>query len=93
MFFSFETLGQDVFLNYNQKYSSSWQFEYKQIFQKIDLKEDKIRVTDKYGQPYIFALFYLKFPPKEFRETVNYNPPDKWGFSTVSSFANFEFRP
>lgn len=79
---------QDFIRNYNLKTSSDWQYEYKEIFSNA--KEGF--VTDKYGEPYIFALYYLKYPPSEFRSTVKYNPPDKWGFSTVESFGPFKFK-
>ncbi|MEK7550231.1 MAG: glycosyltransferase family 39 protein [Patescibacteria group bacterium] len=77
----------DFVTNYNLKTSNDWQYEYKEIF--LTTKEGI--VTDKYAQPYIFALYYLKYPPAEFRRTVKYNPPDKWGFSTVESFGQFKF--
>ena len=73
---------------YNLLTSADWQYPYKLIF--ANQKEGL--VTDKYAQPYIFALFYLKYPPEKFRETVKYNPVDKWGFSLVSSFDNFQFK-
>lgn len=91
-FFSFEQYGQDFLLKYNTPTSSDWQFEYKEIFTNYKVSNEKTVITDKYAQPYIFALFYLKYPPQEFRKTVKYNPPDKWGFSTVASFGKFEFK-
>lgn len=87
-FFSFEQYGQDFLLKYNSLTASDWQYEYKEIFSKT---KDGV-ITDKYAQPYIFALFYLKYPPEEFRNSVKYNSPDKWGFSTVASFGNFIFK-
>jgi 4-amino-4-deoxy-L-arabinose transferase-like glycosyltransferase len=78
----------DFITTYNSKTSSAWQYEYKEIF----AKQTSGIVTDKYAQPYIFALYYLKYPPEKFRQTVKYNPVDKWGFSTVKSFGNFEFK-
>ena len=73
---------------YQNASASDWQYEYKQIF--INKKSGV--VTDKYAQPYIFALFYQQILPSEFRSTVKYNPPDKWGVSLVSSFNGYEFR-
>lgn len=73
---------------YPAQSSSDWQYEYKEIF--ANQKEGI--VTDKYAQPYIFALFYLKYPPDKFKQTVKYNPVDRWGFSLVSSFNGFEFK-
>ena len=49
-------------------------------------------ISDNYAQPYIFALYYSRTPPNQFLKTVNYNPVDKWGFSTVASFNNLVFK-
>lgn len=70
-----------------------WQYDYKKIFLSLDLnsKEGKFRISEKWGQPYIFALFYLKYDPERFRSEVLRNSPDKWGFSTVKGFGPFEF--
>lgn len=86
--FSFGLYFRDFVQKYNQETASDWQYQYKEIF--ADTRSGV--VTDKYGEPYIFALYYLKYPPQGFRKTVKYNPPDKWGFSTVKSFGQFEFK-
>lgn len=78
----------DFATKYQNLSADDWQYQYKEIFSV----QEKGIVTDEYAQPYIFALFYQKYPPAEFRKTVKYNPPDKWGFSLVSSFGDFEFR-
>ncbi len=72
---------------YNLLTSTDWQYPYKEIF--TTQKEGK--VSDKYAQPYIFALFYGKVDPKVFIETKKLNPVSDWGFSTVKSFDKFEF--
>lgn len=79
---------KDFISVYPAQSASDWQYEYKEIF--TNQKEGF--VTEKYAQPYIFALFYLKYPPDKFRQTVKYNPVDRWGFSLVSSFNSFEFK-
>lgn len=74
--------------------ADSWQYGYKKIFTDPNLKSDKrekINISDENGQPYIFALFYLKYDPEKFRDEVVRNSVDKWGFSTVKSFGKFEF--
>jgi 4-amino-4-deoxy-L-arabinose transferase-like glycosyltransferase len=83
----FENYVVDFATKYSSETSSDWQYQYKEIFanQKSGV------VTDKYGQPYIFALYYLKYHPSKFREDVKYNPVENWGFSTVKSFNGFEF--
>lgn len=79
---------------YPQKSVDYWQLNYKKIFTdpKIQLNgENKIYISDREGQPYIFALFYLQYDPQKFRAEVVRNTVDKWGFSTVSKFGRFEF--
>lgn len=78
---------------YPLKAANDWQLNYKKIFTdpKLQLNEDKIYISDKNGQPYIFALFYLKYDPVKFRMEVVRNSVDKWGFSTVKKFGKFEF--
>lgn len=91
-FFSFYFL--DFIRNYNFRSSFDWQYPYEVIFKdksKEFKKYDKIFVSDELGQPYIFALYYLKYPPQDFLKTVEYNTPDKWGHSLVKSFDNFIF--
>ncbi len=83
------------FLNiYPEESSKDWQYEYKRIYTDYGNtfdKYDRILISDKYAQPYIFALFYLKIDPDNFRQTVVRNPVDQWGFSTVKKFGKFEF--
>lgn len=80
---------RDFITKYNTKTLSDWQYEYKQIF----LTTNSGLVTDKYAQPYIFALYYLKYPPEKFREEVKLNQVSEWGFSKVASFNGFQFKP
>ena len=72
---------------YNNLSHSAWQSEYKQIFEK----QKEGCVSDKFAQPYIFALFYHKVDPYYFRQTKILNEISDWGFSTVKSFGNFDF--
>lgn len=83
------------FINiYPVQSSKEWQYGYKKIFTdyKDDFqKYDRVIITDQYAQPYIFALFYLKYDPEKFRLEVVRNSVDQWGFSTVKKFGKFEF--
>jgi 4-amino-4-deoxy-L-arabinose transferase-like glycosyltransferase len=84
----------DYLLSYSTKYSVHWQYGYKKIFEGYKDEFDnyeKVYISDKYAQPYIFALYYLKYNPGSFRESVRYNSSDKWSFSNVASFSNFIF--
>ncbi len=84
------------FLNqYKNLTSSAWQYGYKQVFENYAGefgKYNRIVISDSYAQPYIFALYYLNYPPEKFWLTVKYNSVDRWGFSAVGSFDKFEFK-
>ncbi|KKS90835.1 MAG: hypothetical protein UV66_C0001G0192 [Candidatus Woesebacteria bacterium GW2011_GWA1_43_12] len=86
-YLSFELYIQDFITKYPTQSAGAWQYEYKQIFEK----QRSGIVTDKYAQPYIFALYYLKYPPEKFRGEVKLNPVSNWGFSKVVSFDGFQF--
>jgi len=73
--------------SYNRLTAQDWQSPYKEIFSRQKSGE----VTDKYGQPYIFALFYNEVDPREFWATKKLNPVSDWGFSTIASFDDFQF--
>lgn len=80
--------------NYSKQSSEDWQYGYKKIFvdYKNDFSEfDRVVISDEFAQPYIFALFYLKYKPNDFWNSVKYNSVDQWGFSTVSEFGKFKF--
>ena len=84
---SYELYAIDFLTKYSAKTAPDWQYQYKEIF--ADQKSGV--VTDEYGQPYIFALYYLKYPPERFRQEVKLNPVSEWGFSKAASFNSFEF--
>ncbi len=48
-------------------------------------------ITDRYDQPYILFLFYMKYDPATFQQEHTLTPRDLYGFSTVRSFSNFRF--
>lgn len=94
----FLTFFMNYFLNFLNIYptqsAKDWQYDYKKIFTDPKLQvvaKERILISDKYAQPYIFALFYLKYDPEKFRDEVVRNSVDQWGFSTVKSFGRFEF--
>lgn len=80
--------------NYSKRSSRDWQYPYKEIFTKYLRQFDnyeRIVVSDKEGQPYIFALYYLKYPQKKFQESAKYNFSDQWGYSLINGFGKFKF--
>jgi len=54
-------------------------------------KYDRVLITDRYDQPYVLFLFYLKYPPLKFQAEHDLTPRDQFGFSTVESFGKYEF--
>lgn len=55
-------------------------------------KYEKIIVTDRYDQPYVLFLFYLKYPPEKFQGEHELTSRDKFGFSTVRIFDKYRFQ-
>lgn len=79
---------------YPNQSSSNWQYGYKKIYTDFASqfsKYDQIIISDEYAQPYIFTLFYLKYDPNRFRQSVVRNNVSNWGFSTVLGFDKFKF--
>ncbi len=52
---------------------------------------DKFYITKKNGQPYIFLLFYLKYPPGAYQQQARLSAADQYGFGQVERFDKFDF--
>jgi len=54
---------------------SKWAFEYEEVFRKISSygNYSNVYISGKYWRPYIFALFYLRFPPTEYQKNPSHN--------------------
>lgn len=48
-------------------------------------------ITKKLGQPYIFTLFFMKFPPAQYQKEAELTAPDEYGFGQVERFDKFTF--
>jgi 4-amino-4-deoxy-L-arabinose transferase-like glycosyltransferase len=57
----------------------------------ISDKYKKVVVTDRYDQPYILFLFYLKYDPAKFQTDHSLTSRDQYGFSTVRTFDKYVF--
>jgi len=82
------------FVHYPKTYPEAWEYGIKDLvdyLKPIKGNYDKIYVTEKYDQPYIIFLFYLKYPPEKFQKEAVLTKRDKFGFSTVRDFDNFHF--
>ena len=72
----------------------SWQAGYKELASYI--KEnynnyDRFYITKKNGQPYIFLLFYLQYPPEIYQKESSLSKPDEYGFGQVEKFDKYIF--
>ncbi|MEK7109758.1 MAG: hypothetical protein AAB876_00900, partial [Patescibacteria group bacterium] len=45
----------------------------------------------KNGQPYIFLLFYLQYPPEIYQKESSLSKPDEYGFGQVEKFDKYIF--
>ena len=78
-----------------KEYPFSSQYGVKELvnyFKENRNNYDNVVVTNKYDQPYILFLFYLKYPPQQFQENHVLTSRDKYGFSTVGFFDKFVFQ-
>jgi 4-amino-4-deoxy-L-arabinose transferase-like glycosyltransferase len=76
--------------------ANQWVYSYKQAFQLIKQYEgkfDHIYFTDKLGQPYIFALFYMQYDPAKYQNQARLNTNPNGDVGSVSGFDKYEFRP
>lgn len=75
-------------------YNFSSQYGVKELVKYVEENEkdfEKVVVTDRYDQPYILFLFYMKYPPDKFQSEHVLVPRDKFGFSTVREFGKYKF--
>lgn len=75
------------------EYSKFWLYGYKQTLSQIGdvSKYNKVVITDKFGQPYIYYLFYTKYPPQKLHQQIVLDQPTV-DVGTVRKIDNIEFR-
>ena len=87
----------DFYLNHYPKRAivlRSWQAGYKELGKYVKTNYnnyDKFYITRKNGQPYIFLLFYLRYPPEKYQKESSLSAPDEYGFGQVKEFDKFIF--
>lgn len=95
---SFFIYYKNFIIDYSKHTSDDWQYPYKKAFEnpaRFD-QFDQVIISDRYSQPYIFALFYLKYDPAKFRSEVEYNETIRKETSVVRKidkliFTNIDF--
>ena len=78
-----------------KEYPYSSQYGLKELALYLEDNQDKyqkIVVSDRYDQPYILFLFYMKYPPHEFQNNHTISGKDEYGFSTVQNFDKYVFK-
>lgn len=84
----------EYFIHLPQKYALSWEYGFSQVVPFVwgnKERYQRIVFTDRYDQPYILVLFYSQFDPVKYQSSASPTSVDRYGFSTVASFDNFEF--
>lgn len=72
----------------------SMQCGYKELsayVQKNYDKFDNFYISPEHGEPYIFLLFFNKYPPTSYQKQAKLTAPDKYGFGQVEKFDKFIF--
>ena len=93
MVISFGRYIRYYFGEYPDKYATEWQYGMKQIVEYIVENPDyyKVYVDKERHQPYIFFLYYLKYPLPDFLATVKYDQTESKSYNTVLSFDKYQF--
>ncbi|OGK52627.1 hypothetical protein A2966_02175 [Candidatus Roizmanbacteria bacterium RIFCSPLOWO2_01_FULL_41_22] len=97
MFVIFSLLTWDFYFNHYYKRPEvgfAWQCGYKELTQYVKndyAKYNQFYITEKNGQPYIFFLYYLQYPPAHYQAQARLSPPDVYGFGQVAKFDKFIF--
>jgi len=79
----------------SKEYPFSSQYGVRQLVDYVSQNQDKYKnviVTERYDQPYILFLFYLKYPPSKFQNGHELTSRDDYGFSTVNGFDKYIFK-
>lgn len=83
------------FVRFPVSYAKSWRSPDKEVVNLIKQKSsdyDEVVVDQSAGLIYTSLLFYQKFSPAQFQNTVQRGPDDKEGFSQVNSFGKFFYQ-
>lgn len=90
---NFIYFAQNYFIHYRNEFSGEWQYGYKESIDYVSGvmdNYDNVYITEALGRPYIYYLFYTKYPPQKFRdEALIYR--ETMGFVHVNSYAKFHF--
>lgn len=81
------------YINTPYKYFREWHYGTRQLYNEIEKNQDQYDIiwVSKKAWGYIYALFYLKYPPDKFQPQANLGPPDEYGFGWIDGFDKYRF--
>ena len=85
---------KNYYMVYPVLYSRDWQYGNKQAVQYIKENYDKydlIVYTREYGEPHMFTLFYLNYPPDKFQNNPDLERYETHDWVRVERFGKFYF--
>ena len=91
--FMFLCFLHNYFIHYPKEFSREWQYGYKQAIlytKEIAEDYDEILVSNVYGRPYIYFLYYLQYSPLKYQQEA-IREKSVYGQYTVKSFNKFKF--
>jgi len=83
----------NYFVHYPKEFSREWQYGYKEAVLAVAQKYgdyDKVLVSDVYGRPYIYFLYYLQYPPLKYQQE-GIRERNVFGQYQVKGFDKFRF--
>jgi len=83
------------YVHYPLKSSEYWQYGHKEVIEEVYKNKDKyskIVFTQKYGQPYIFWLFYSQYDPSLYQKQALLTENPYGDVGKIERFDNIEFR-
>ncbi|MFA5932965.1 MAG: glycosyltransferase family 39 protein [Microgenomates group bacterium] len=86
----------NYYVHLPKEYALEWEYGFSQMVPYVlenQNKYQKIVITDRYDQPYILLLFYSKYDPTKYQRMIKKEGDNKFGFTTVTNFDKYEFRP
>jgi 4-amino-4-deoxy-L-arabinose transferase-like glycosyltransferase len=94
--FIFQFVSYQVYFykDYPVLYSRDWQYGNKQVVEYINQNYnnyDLIVFTREYGEPHMFTLFYLNYPPDKFQNDTNLVRFETYDWVRVPRFDKFYF--
>lgn len=82
------------FIHAPREYSKYWLFGYSDVLKRLDdIKSNyqKVVISDTYGQPYIYYLFYNNYSPENIQKQTILDQPGV-DVGTIRKIDNIEFR-